>query len=250
MDILQDILLVNKKVTKNTIQSFKKNWIIVFAGVVYMIISAVFYSIVSVLFSGILSILAGIVTAIFSAALISNFFYLLYNVINYDKVTIQDFKDGFTFFLRKMYTVFFLFWVVSYLLQIVTNIIGGSGILITLIINISMIVLLNALPETLYLKVLEPMDSIVYAFEFMKENWLNWLIPNVVLYGLIYILTGYLITDIFSTYISIGYTAGIIGIVKYIVAQILFSFTMIYRGHLYKMLSTSTRRKRMFMSKF
>lgn len=250
MNILQDILLVNKKVIKSTIDSFTKNWIIVFAGVAYMIISAIFYSVVSFLFTGILSILAGIVVAIFSAALISNFFYLLYNVINYDKVTLQDFKDGFSFFLRKLYTVFFLGWIASYLLGMITNIIGGSSLILALIINLSVIVLLNALPETLYLKVLEPMDSIIYSFDFIKENWLNWLLPNIVLYGLIYVLTGHLITDIFSTYVSIGFTSGAIGIVKYIIAQILFSFTMIYRGHLYKLLSTSTRRKRMFMSKF
>ena len=80
----------------------------------------------------------------------------------------------------------------------------------------------------------------------MKENWIEWLIPNVVLLGLLYLVTGNVLTSLFSTGLSIN-VLSIRGIVLYLIGQVIFSFTMIYRGVLFDILSTSTRRKRMFM---
>jgi len=90
----------------------------------------------------------------------------------------------------------------------------------------------------------------MYSIDFIKDNWFNWLLPNILFYGLLYYLTGNIITDLFATHLSFGFNFGIPSIIKYLLGQGLFSFIMIYRGHLFKLLSTSTRRKRMFMNKF
>ena len=250
MDLITDLLLINKQTFKESLSSLKNNILIILTGIVYILINIVIIGVVLTLFTGILSIFAGIILAITSAALISNYLYLLYNIINYGRITFQDFKDGFKYFLRKVYTIFFYAFIGSYLLKVIQNVIGANADIINLIITISILILLNPLPETLYLKVLDPMDSIMYAVDFMKENWFNWLLPNAILYGALYYLTGNLITDIFATHLSIGFSLDGIGILKYLLGQILFSFTMIYRGHLFKLLSTSTRRKRMYMNKF
>ncbi|MBU5427294.1 hypothetical protein KQI41_12945 [Tissierella pigra] len=249
MDILKDFLMINKQTLKKTVVSLKDNWMIIFTGIAYIIINMLMFSLAMTLFSGILSIIAGVIIAIVSASLISNYLYLLYNVINYNRITFQDFKDGFKYFLRKVYTVFFFAWIGSYLLNIVQGILGFNGYILNIVVTVSIFILLNPLPETLYLKVLEPMDSIMYSIDFMKENWLNWLLPNVVFYIVIYYLTGNIVT-IFTTHLNLGLDLGILGIIRYLLGQGIFSFTMIYRGHLYKLLSTSTRRKRMFMNKF
>ncbi|MDR7856449.1 hypothetical protein [Tissierella sp.] len=250
MEILQDFLLINKKTIKKTITSLLSNLPIILTGIVYIAINLVIYRVVLTLFTGVLSIFAGIILAIFSASMISNYLYLLFNIINYNKITFQDFKDGFKYFLRKIYTIFFFAWIGSFLLDTVTRILGPNGVYLSIIVSISVLVILNALPETLYLKTLEPMDSIMYAVDFMKENWLNWLIPNVVLYIALFFLTGSIITDLFATHIFTAFSLDIVGIIKYLLGQGIFSFLMIYRGHLYKLLSTSTRRKRMYMNKF
>lgn len=250
MDILNDFLNINKETLKKTFISLKDNWVIIFSGIVYTILTTLIFTTIFTLFTGVLSLIAGIIAAVVSAALISNYLYLLYKVINYGKIKLQDFKDGFTYFLRKVYGVFFFAWIGSYLLSIVGRAIGPNIIALNAIISLSILVLLNALPETIYLKSLDPMDSIVYSLDFMKENWLNWLIPNVLLYLSIYIVTGKIITNLFATSISGGIFFGGANIIVYLIGQLLFSFTMIYRGHLYKLLSTSTRRKRMYMRKF
>lgn len=250
MDIIKDFFMINAQTIKKTLSSLKKNWMIIFTGIAYIIINMVIFSLVLTIFSGILSIFAGIALAIVSASLISNYLYLLFNVINYDKITFQDFKDGFKYFTRKVYTIFFFAWIGSYLLSMVQGMLGFNPYVLNIIIMVSILLLLNPLPETLYLKVLDPMESIMYAVDFMKENWLNWLLPNTIFYIAIFYLTGNIITDLFTTHISVGFGLDGLSIMKYLLGQGLFSFTMIYRGHLFKLLSTSTRRKRMFMNKF
>jgi len=248
LEVIKDILEVNSQVLKKTLTSLKDNWVIIFTGIVYILINVVAMLLVFTLFTGILSIFAGIAVAILSASLISNYFYLLFNVINYNRITLQDFKDGFKYFLRKIYTVLFFAWIGSYLLNIIQGTLGFNPIVLNIIINISVFVLLNALPETLYLKVLDPMDSIMYAVDFIRENAINWLIPNLFFYLALYLITGNIMLNIFA--IHTGTMLGLAGIIRYLFGQILFSFVMIYRGHLFKLLSTSTRRKRMFMKKF
>lgn len=250
MDILKDFLLINKQTLKKAISTLKKNWVIIFSGIVYMVLNAAMIIIVNTLFRGVLGILAGLVIALVSASLISNFLYLLYNAINYDRINFQDFKDGFTYFLRKIYVVFFYGWIGSILISMLTNVLGNNAYILNLIVSISIFILLNPLPETIYLKVLNPMDSIMYSVEFMKENWFNWLLPNIVMFLGLYLLTGNMISGLFTTHISRISGFGIVNIIKYLIAQGLFAFIMMYRGHLYKLLSGSTRRKRMYMNKF
>ncbi len=242
--------MLNKQVFRKTLNSLRDNGVIIFTGIVYMILNIAIFTVVLTIFTGVLSIFAGIILAVVSASLISNYLYLLYNIINYNKITFQDFKDGFKYFLRKVYTVFFFAWIGSYLLSIIQGILGFNAYILNIIITVSIFFILNALPETLYLKVLEPMDSIMYSIDFIKDNWLNWLLPNILFYGILYYLTGNIITDLFATHLSFGFNFGTSSIIKYLLGQGLFSFIMIYRGHLFKLLSTSTRRKRMFMNKF
>ncbi|MBZ2175954.1 hypothetical protein K8M07_11965 [Schnuerera sp. xch1] len=249
MNLLEDMILVQKNTLKKTIKSFGKNWIIIFTSIVYVLINLVAALFVGNLLRGPLSILSGIITAIITSSLTSNYLYLLFNVINYNKITYNNFKDGFTQYLWKVYGIFFIAWIVTYVLSAISRLFGNNlGILITLF-SLAAVILLNALPETLYQKYYSSSESIQYAFEFIKENWLNWFIPNVILLLILYLITGRLILNMFTTHLSFNMNFDIGSMIRYLIGQSLFSFVMIYRGHLFKLLSTSTRRKRMYMKK-
>lgn len=250
MDILKDIIYVNKEAGLKTLGSFKKNWIILFTGFVYTILNIAIFGLLGVLFSGPLYILSGIIAAIVSAAMVSNYLYLLFNIINYNRLTIEDFKNGFTYFLRKIYIVIFIGYIASRLLSLVSNIFGSTSALVIPLLYLGAMIVLNPLPETVYLKYYDSWESIVESADFMKENWLNWGIPNVIFSVLLYIFTGSALLNLFNTHISFNFIFNINGIAMYLIGQLIFSVMMIYRGHLYKLLSGSTRRKRMFMNKF
>ncbi|MDR7870379.1 MAG: hypothetical protein RIN55_05940 [Tissierellaceae bacterium] len=250
MDIVKDILYVNKQAGVKTLESFKNNWIIIFTGFVYTVLNILIYGILGSLLSGPLYILSGIIAAIISAAMVSNYLYLLFNIINYNRITLQDFKNGFGYFLRKIYVVIFIGYIATRLLSLVSSVMGNISAILIPLLYLSALIVLNPLPETIYLKYHNPWESIVETADFMKENWLNWGIPNIIFLLLLYIVTGNGLFNLFNTHISYNFIFNIRSIVVYIIGQIIFSVMMIYRGHLYKLLSGSTRRKRMFMNKF
>lgn len=112
-----------------------------------------FYSgitLINTLFQGILNIIAGLLTAILVSSLVSNYLNLLYGVIKYDKISIQDFKEGFKQYIWKIYGIYFIIWIVSYLLEGIGGIAGSNGGALMNIITIGAFIIFNPLPEVIY----------------------------------------------------------------------------------------------------
>lgn len=248
MDYIKDIMYVNKESFFKTIKSLKKSWTIIFVGLIYAAISIVLTGVLNFLLIGPLSIISGIISIIITSSLFSNYLYLLTNVIKYGSVDFNDFKNGFTYYLRKIYSVIFIFYIARLLLTLVLRMFGPTGGTLMTLVTLGAFILLNALPETIYQKYYGPADTISYSFSFFTENVLNWGIPNLVFFGILYSLLPNILGIIMM--ITFGAFPGFIQIIAFLIAQLVFNFGMIYRGHLFNLLSTSTKRKREFMKKF
>lgn len=249
LDILKDILFVNGTTIKKAWKSFLKNWPIIFTGFAYTMINVSIFALISYIFTGILGILAGFIVAIATSSLISNYLYLLANIIKYDKLTLNSFKEGFKYYLWKVYGIFFIAWLFSFVLNSVLGVMSSFASRISTIIGILVLIIFNPLPEIIYQKSYSPWESLSYSFDFMKENWLSWLIPNIIFFSILYMITGRIVSYVFTTHLAYNFDFTISGVVKYLIGQIIFSFTMIYRGYLFNLLSTSNRRKREYMKK-
>lgn len=250
LNLLKDIYYVNVSTIKKAWKSFLKNWPIIFTGFAYTIINISIFALISYLLTGVLGILAGFIVAIVTSSLISNYLYLLANIIKYDKLTFNNFKEGFKYYLWKVYGIFFIAWIFSFLLNNVIGVMSSVASRISTIISILVLIIFNPLPEIIYQKSYSPWESLLYSFNFMKENWLSWLLPNIVFFSILYLTTGRIVNDIFTTHLAYNFDVTVNGFVKYLIGQIVFSFTMIYRGYLFDILSTSNRRKREYMKKY
>ena len=250
MNYIQDFIYANKQTITKSAKGLTKNWGIIFTGIVYTIISMLVGMLMGLLFRGPLSIIGGFISYFIQSAIISNYLYLLFNIINYNKFSINDFKQGFMYFIWKIYGVLFIIYLGQLLLSMISNMLGSGAYAISMIVGILVLIIFNPLPETIYLKGYSPSDTLMYNFEFMKENWFNWLVPNIIFLGLLYFLTGNVMLNLFNTGVNLRLNYDIRTIIEYLIGQLIFSFMMIYRGYLFKLLSTSTRRKRMFMNKF
>ena len=244
MNILQDIFETNKEILKKTVPLALKNWPILFTGVVYSVVILFLFRIAFLFW-----ILAGILVTLVQSALISNYLYLIENIIRYGKITMADFKQGFTVYIWKIYGVMVVIWFVNYglslflspLLRIQIGFISLFGL-----IQLVAFVLLNCLPEVIYQKHYTVGENFSYCVEFIKENWLDWFIPNILLGGLFAALTGSILTANFLIGSPlVGFSVE--SIILYLAGQLFLSFIMIYRGLLFQVLSGSTRRKRMYM---
>ncbi len=250
MTMLEDFLSVNKQAFKRTIGSFSKNYLIFLIGIIYSFIVTIGAIAVSFIFRGPLYILSGFVTGFITASLMSNYLYLLFIIINYDrKITFEDFKRGFTAFLGQAYSVLILIWIVNYFLGVFGLVSPKGAISISSLVNLSIFTLFNALPETIYLKQYTGIDSFIYSLEFLKDNLINWGIPMVIFNLVIYIISGSFVRS-FLPSLNVLFYYGLYYTLRQVLGQVVFSFMMIYRGYLYRTLSTSTKRKREFMNNF
>lgn len=248
MDLFKDLYYTNRYVLEKTSKLFLKNWIIVLAGFAYVFIKIVLYQVLGIISIGPLGLIASIILFIVNGALISNYLYLLYNIVNKEKVNLQDFKDGFSAFFRKVITIIIIGNLISWIFDNYVAVNLGRYIdigLFYILIQIVILILLNPLRETIYIKDYEPWDTIVYSFTFLKENWIEWLIPNTI-FTLVMFFSTKNIISILDIHFGKIIDFSLNGIFIFILGQIAFSFIMVYRGILFEELSTSTRRKRLY----
>lgn len=246
MDFLEDLSLINRISFKKTFLGLKNNWPLVFVGFLYWILSFFAILLSGFLFRGPFSILRGIFTTLFISSLISNYLVMIQLTVLNRKMTLDNFKEGFKYYVWKIYGIFFIMYMVTYLLQIL-----GMGLRtnLTMLLNLvylSFFILFNALPEAIYLKNYIPMDTIRYSLEFMKENWIQWLLPNILISLIFYLIFGSLNNFIRSGLGSLDGAFVIEGLLRALIGQVFLGLFMIYRGNLFYILSNSTRRNRAY----
>ena len=241
--MINDFILVNKEVLIKTKNTIKNNYQILFMGFIYSLIGMASFFLLGILLSGPIGIFGGIITVIVESAIISSYLFVLENVLTYGRFRIRDIKNGFAYYLWKIYGVIFLFFIVNLVLGLLSNIIGSGVGFLQVLILIGGAIFLNPLPETIYTKSLDTWESVSYSIEFIKENWFNWLLPNLIFFIVLTTLS----------FKSFGFNVFLFtlrgGLLTYVITAILISVIMIYRGHLYKILMDSTARKRQFMRK-
>lgn len=247
MSVIQDIFVTNKAVMKKSTKALKNNPGLLLVGAVYMIALMV----VSSLAMG-MSIFAGLIMTLFQSAVFSNYLFLMNRIIRVGKFTQEDFQMGFRVYFRKVWVVLLIIWVAEFgivtLAQPFGLFIPAFG-LITLIVKVIAFVVFNPLPETLYQKHLGEVDSFMYSFNFIKENWIDWFVPNVILGGACYGLYVGINLVFYTTFRGLPYAVltSLSIVVTAIAVQAILGYMMVYRGFLFEMLSTTTRRKRLFM---
>lgn len=218
-----------------------RNWPVMFALLVYGILLTV-----TGLLTGRIYILGGIILAVVSAACISSYLYLIENIIYSRIAGFNDFKNSFTPYIRKVINITFYIWIAS----IIYSLFSGSilskipyGWIVNILVDLAVVIALNPLPEVIYQTNYMDIGAISAAFEFMKENFIEWLAPNVILLGLIYYLfNGRAFSFSFNAMIAVS-------IAKYIAGLFVILFAMIFRGILFRFLNESTRRSRVFKLK-
>ncbi|MCT4594078.1 MAG: hypothetical protein N4A57_07415 [Anaeromicrobium sp.] len=241
--MIEDMININGKIIPESLKKSKDNWPVLFVGLVYSILLIFMFSLAMIF-----RILGGIIIALGQSAIFSNYLYLIENVVVYNRTRLNEFKYGFKAYFLKVYGVVFLFWFVGYTIDLFFSPllrIGMGGLSLKLILDLIILILLNPLPEVIYQKQYDILGSIQYSFDFIRENALEWFVPNIILGILLYLAMGKFLS--INSLLSGGIYMKAGNIVGYILGQVVLFFTMIYRGLLFKLLSNSSRKKRKFM---
>jgi hypothetical protein len=184
-------------------------------------------------------IIGGFVMGLVLAACASSGLYLIENVVRMGKATLQDFVKGFSVYLWDILTIAFIFWIPMRLLAqfAVTT---PEGAVIYLGVQILLYIIFNPVPELIYQSRVSGLALLSASYQFIVENWLEWLFPN-----LLVAVAGYLLR--FWIY---GLVVPLPFFLQYFFLEAAFglflTFLMIFRGLLFTELNGTTRRSRAY----
>ena len=234
MKILQVTLWMYATALERSWQAVRKNWVVSLAPVVFGIILAVVGSVVAPL-----GIIGGFIYSLVSAACASSGLYLIKNLVDSGKANFNDFLNGFTVYIWDVITILFIVGipmrVAAMGLESVAN-----GALIYFLLRLGLYILLNAVPELIYQSRTSGLELIGASYNFIVENWLEWLIPNI-----LFAVAGYFFLDFLGSlifglplYLELFLYALFLGLGL--------AYFMTFRGFLFSELYGTTRRSRLY----
>ncbi len=243
MSVVQDLLITNKRVFSKTVPALKNNPMLLVVGIPYGVVF-----ILGMLIAGMTGFFGGIIMIIVQSAITSDYLTLINRIIHGKNVTMHDIKTGYKTYLSSVWSLLFLMYFINFALSLFLGPLNAiTGGVLFLATNLAMYIIFSAMPEVIYQKYLDRGDMVVYGVNFVKENAIQWLVPNLILLGVVYsVYQG--IFSLLAPILGFGTTGfALKSVLAIIVTQGLFAFMMLYRGFLFEILSSSTMRKRMFM---
>ena len=167
------------------------------------------------------------------AALGSCYLYFVSDIVAGSPVKLHELKRSVGTYFWAVINVMFIFWIA----RLAVSLLGGAraDVLMLALYGVAVIAF-NAVPETLYVRGTHGgLQTLQESFEFLRDQLIPWGVPNLLIiaasWGLLQGLGGLGYAGIFIVPILFG---------------ALLHVAMIFRGHLYKALSGSSHRQRMF----
>lgn len=250
--MLEDILSVYKNSLNKTINSIKECPFLLLLTPVYFILVEIFTYLSLQISFGRGSFIMGFIRPVGYSLLISSYFQMLEDGIIYKRINIKSLKSSFTRYFYQVYSVFFVLIILDYLLMGVGSI-GKIEIIVGIVINI----IFSSVSEGIYIEGDNGISAFQEALVFMKENFIHWTFPTVVvIFGLEKILVGtnnfYLSNNLLlqnlgnsiNSLVIMGLIPARIG--SLIIFEVILSAFAIFRYHMYRMLRGSSIRKRKF----
>jgi hypothetical protein len=237
MQTLQVTLWMYAAAVKQAWACVRKNWVVSLAPLAYGIILAVIASLVAPL-----GIIGGLLFSLASQACVSSGLFLVKNLVDSGKASFNDFLNGFTVYLWELLGIAFILWIPLRVLAMALAT-TPNGELIYFLIKLALYILLNPVPEFIYQSRASGFELISASYNFIVENWIEWLIPNILLFAV-----GYAVLELIEP-VLFG-LPGFVALFLYaFIVGLGLSYFMTFRGFLFAQLHGTTRRSRLYRYK-
>jgi hypothetical protein len=191
-----------------------------------------------------LGVLAGIAMALVQAALLSGYFYFVLEALRGSRVDLSELGKSLGAYLWSFVNLAFVVWVARLVLSTVApGILAGP---VGVFLEVAAFILLNAAPEAITQRgTYGGLATIQASVEFIQENWLVWLLPNVVLGVLLFLVLPPVQTLLLSAVFG---ARGVLltGIVFAVTLSAGLHLLFLFRAFLFRELAGSSHRQRLF----
>lgn len=181
-----------------------------------------------------LGIIGGFLYGLAEAAAVSTYLYFTGEVVARSTTSVKELTKAFKAYFWSWVSIRFVIWIAFLVLETVLPKSSETARLMTAL-QLVMLVALNAVPETIYVKgTRSGIDTIMASFRFLQEQWVEWLLPNALLFAVAWYLTQFIPYDLVGKLTTMVLLGALLHI------------AMVFRGTLYVALDGSTHRQRMF----
>src|SRR5262245_6362895 len=237
MQIIRVTLWMYATALKRSLECVRKNWVVSFAPVVYGIGLTIVGTLVAPL-----GIIGGLIYSLASAACASSALVLIKNMIETGNADMQDFVNGFKVYIWEVITIGFILWIPKWVLATGLSSVP-NGALIFFLIQLCLYIILNAVPELIYQSRTSGLELIGASYNFIVENWIEWLTPNLILFAAGYFLLQFVGSFFYGM-------PGFVELFLYaLVLGLCLTYFMTFRGFLFAQLYGTTRRSRIYRYK-
>ena len=227
MSWLAATLAMYRTVLGRAAERMRANWYVFASLFVYAVVMRV-----AVELAVFLGFLGGFLVSLASAACMGSFLYLVEMVVRTGRVSRDDFLRGWGVYLLDVVGVAFVLWIFWALARpALSTLPQGPALLLG--IELVLLVILNAVPELIYLGRCSSLELLAQSASFIGDNWIEWFPMTVALALLVYAV-GSLPVE------------GLLVWLQSAVVALLVYFAMVARGLLFLELHGSSRRGRAF----
>lgn len=237
MQILRVTLWIYATALMRAFDCVRKNLVVSLAPLAYSLVLSA-----AAMIALPLGILGGFLLGLVSQACISSGLYLVKNIIYSVKTDFNDFARGFTVYLWDLITISFILWIPMRLAGMALATVP-NGPLIYFCIQIALYILLNPVPELIYQSRTSGLELLGASYNFIVENWIEWLIPNILL-----AIGGYALLRLFES-LFFGLPAFVQLFLDSFGLGLFLTYMMTFRGFLFADLHGTTRRSRIYRYK-
>jgi len=246
--VLTTTIQLYQQTVNETWKKLQPNWWVAFLPFVYGVVF-----IVAGIIAAPLGILGGFLLGFVLALCTSSYLYFIAGVVDGNRMTPADLSESWRSYLNPVMTILFFFFVVQYTLAVLLPKTSG-GVLVNLLINLALLIALNPIPEIIYQGRSDGFDMLQESVDFIRENSVEWFTPLLVL-----VLVSFLVPLPFASLVlqsgtlmfpSFTLFGSLTGFLWAALSALLFYVLMVFRGLLFRALSGSTRRQRLYRARF
>lgn len=255
--LLRATLAIYRDAARDAARALAHNvWIVALPPLYSVIVTAV------QALAGPLGLVGGFIIFLATAACVSSILSVLAEAVAHERIRVNELGPGFGRYLSSIATVLFLFWIIELLLTLIVEQ-NPALAWLGLVVNVGLFLLCNPLPEVVYQGQRDGIGLVDEAVQFMRDNAVEWLLPVALLFVPIFAIG---LREGLVAMAHVGATNAL-GVVELtlrawlppmgeigqflllIVASVLLSWIMLFRGFLFRALANSGRRQRVFVAR-
>ena len=266
IEIIKATLQAYRQAASKASHSLRRNWLIVPASVLAYVSLGIMATVVSPL-----GIAGGFILGIYQVFLLSLFYLWLETAQERAALRFKELVRFDYGMFSATISVAFIIFLFRYLADMTGQ---ATDFPLVFFVNAGLFVACNAIPEVIYIQRYESIPALKEAFEFTKNNWIEWFLPFLILALpvlitepelLLRLITGaeaMLPALLLVTLVNIGTDKAVmffptssvesahgLSLFLSLIALVVATWFMLFRGFLFHELNGGTRRQRIFAAR-